>query len=42
MSADELDALGNEMLAMFESLLETNPRELVPAETAEPAPLPPA
>ena len=40
MSADELAALGNEMLAMFETLLESQPRTQVPAETAEPAPLP--
>ena len=40
MSADELAALGNEMIAMFETLLENQPRTQVPAETAEPAPLP--
>lgn len=40
MSADELAALGNEMLAMFEMLLERQPRRQVPAETGEPAPLP--
>lgn len=40
MSADELAALGNELLAMFEMLLEKEPRMQVPAETAEPAPLP--
>ena len=33
MSDDDLAALGNEMLAMFESLLEREPRKLVPAET---------
>ena len=42
MSADELAALGNELLAMFETLLEASPRNQVPAETAEPAPLPSA
>jgi hemerythrin superfamily protein len=42
MSADELAGLGNEMLAMFETLLEQSPRMQVPAETAEPAALPPA
>ena len=42
MSADELAALGNEMLAMFETLLEQSPRNQVPSETAEPAPLPSA
>jgi hemerythrin superfamily protein len=42
MSADERAALGNEMLAMFETLLEQSPRKQVPAETAEPAPLPAA
>ena len=38
-SADELAGLGNECLAMFEQLLEANPRMNVPAETAEAAPL---
>lgn len=33
MSDDELAALGNEMLAMFEALLEKEPRKQVPAET---------
>jgi hemerythrin superfamily protein len=42
MSADELAALGNEMLAMFEMLIERSPRKQVPAETAAPAPLPAA
>jgi hemerythrin superfamily protein len=42
MNADELAALGNEMLAMFETLIEQSPRNQVPAETAEPAPLPSA
>ena len=37
---DELAALGNEMLAMFEQLLEKGaPRRSVPAETREAAPL---
>jgi len=40
LGADERAALGNEMLAMFETLLEKSPRKQVPAETAEPAPLP--
>lgn len=42
MSADELAALGNEMLAMFEALLERAPRNQVPSETREAAPLPSA
>jgi hypothetical protein len=42
MSADDLAALGNELLAMFETLIEASPRKQVPAETAEPAPLPSA
>jgi hemerythrin superfamily protein len=42
MSADELAALGNELLAMFESLIQKEPRKQVPSETAEPAPLPSA
>lgn len=37
---EELAALGGEMLAMFERLLEDAPREGVPAETHEAAPLP--
>ena len=40
MSEDELAALGNEVLAMFELLIEEEPRQNVPAETAEAAPLP--
>lgn len=40
LSADELAALGNEMLAMFELLIERSPRNQVPAETTAPAPLP--
>ena len=39
MSKDELAALGNEMMAMFEQLLERSPRNNVPAETAAPAPI---
>ncbi len=38
-SQDELAALGNECLAMFERLLEQEPRMNVPAETTEAAPL---
>lgn len=40
MSSDELAALGNEMMAMFEMLIEQSPRKEVPAQTSEPAPLP--
>lgn len=40
MSAEDRAALGNEVLAMFESLMEHEPRGNVPAETAEAAPLP--
>jgi hemerythrin superfamily protein len=39
-SAAELEGLGNDMVAMFETLLEGEPRESVPGETGEPAPLP--
>ena len=39
LSADQLAGLGNEMLAMFEMLLEREPRMNVPSETAEAAPL---
>jgi Hemerythrin HHE cation binding domain len=42
MSADELAALGNEMIAKFETLLERAPRNHVPSETREAAPLPSA
>lgn len=42
LSADELAALGNELLAMFESLIEQQPRAHVPEETREAAPLPAA
>jgi len=38
-SQDELDALGGEMLAMFEQLLEGEPARDVPAETEHAAPL---
>jgi hemerythrin superfamily protein len=37
---DELAALGNEVLSMFEELIEHQPRQQVPGETAEPAELP--
>ncbi|MGE0399349.1 MAG: hemerythrin domain-containing protein [Kofleriaceae bacterium] len=40
LSADERAALGNECLAMFETLIESEPRRNVPAETAEAAALP--
>jgi hypothetical protein len=40
-SRDELAALGNEMLAMFEMLMEREPRRNVPAETGEAAELQP-
>jgi len=40
-SADELAALGNEMLAIFEDLMDEEPRRNVPAETAEAAELQP-
>jgi hypothetical protein len=40
MSADELAALGNECVAMFEAVIEKEPRRNVPAETAEAAALP--
>jgi hypothetical protein len=39
LSQDELAALGNELLAMHEALLEQEPRNLVPAETEVAAPL---
>lgn len=41
MSADERAGLGNEVLALFESLIEHQPRQNVPRETSAPAPLPP-
>ena len=40
-SEDELAALGNEMLSMFEDLMDQEPRRNVPAETAEAAELQP-
>ena len=39
LGADVLAGLGNELLAMFEQLLEQEPRMQVPQETAEAAPL---
>jgi hypothetical protein len=41
MTEDERAGLGNEVLAMFELLIDQEPRRDVPRETAEPAPLPP-
>jgi len=40
MSEDERAALGNEVMAMFELVIEEEPRRQVPSETAEAAPLP--
>jgi hypothetical protein len=40
LDSDQLEALGGEMLAMFESLLDGSPRNSVASETAEAAPLP--
>ena len=37
--ADELAALGNELMAMFEMLIEQEPRMEVPSQTREAAPL---
>ena len=42
LSAEDRAALGNEVLALFESLIEHEPRYQVPKETAEAAPLPSA
>jgi iron-sulfur cluster repair protein YtfE (RIC family) len=42
MSADELAAIGNETLAMFEELMKAHPHKNVPNETRNAAPLPPA
>ena len=42
MTADELAAIGNETLAMFEQLMTGHPHENVPNETERAAPLPPA
>jgi Hemerythrin HHE cation binding domain len=39
LSRDELQALGGEMLAMFETLMTQEPRKNVPEETRKPAPL---
>lgn len=40
MSADELAALGNQVLGMFEQLMTTHPSQNVPNETAKAASLP--
>jgi hemerythrin superfamily protein len=40
MTEDELAGLGNEVLVMFEALMQEEPRHNVPEETYEPAPLP--
>lgn len=40
MTEDELAAVGNEVLAMFESLIEQAPRQNVPRETSQAASLP--
>ena len=40
LSGEELDALGEQMELMFEELMQGDPRERVPAETAHAAPLP--
>lgn len=40
LNAEELEALGGEMLSMFETLLQGSPRKQVPAETAHAAALP--
>jgi hemerythrin superfamily protein len=40
MSKDELSALGGEMTALFEKLVEKEPRKAVPAQTRSAAPLP--
>jgi hypothetical protein len=42
LSAEDRAALGNEVLALFESLIDQSPRFQVPKETAEAAPLPSA
>jgi hypothetical protein len=42
LSSDERAALGNDVLALFEALIEQSPRFHVPEETGEAAPLPPA
>ncbi len=38
-SNDELAGLGNDLLAMFEELIDAQPRNEVPMQTREPAPL---
>jgi hypothetical protein len=40
MSVDQLAALGNDVLAMFEELLSKHPYKNVPSETSKAAPLP--
>jgi hypothetical protein len=40
LSADDRAALGNELLVMFDGLMEEEPRRNVPMETDAPAPLP--
>ncbi|HLL22523.1 MAG TPA: hypothetical protein VK427_10345, partial [Kofleriaceae bacterium] len=40
MTADERAGIGNEVLVMFEGLMEASPNENLAAETAEAAPLP--
>lgn len=40
LDADQLAALGNEVLALFEQLMPKHPAQNVPSETAEAAPLP--
>lgn len=42
MSADQLAAIGNDTLAMFEELMKGHPYKSVPNETKTAAPLPPA
>jgi hemerythrin superfamily protein len=41
MSADQLAAIGNEVLAMFEQVMAQSPHKRVPNETKQAAPLPP-
>jgi len=38
-TADELDAMGSEMLDKFTELMSSEPRRTIPSETAEAAPL---
>jgi hemerythrin superfamily protein len=40
MTEDDRAGLGNEVLAMYESLIDQDPRQNVPGETVEAAPLP--